>query len=133
MSGLAVSALRTNRSPRKCGAVSRASAVSAEPITPPAIAGAQRFRTDFPSVVTLFLALVVLELGLGDHGDILRPKIVRRSGAKPGHRRPRRAQRLLGLALKVILLGRGERGAGLIALAVIDRADDIPGERVVVV
>ena len=68
-----------------------------------------------------------------DHRDVLRAKPVGRAGRNAHHRPLGIGQSELRIAFEAVALGGGERGARLVALAVVDDAELIPGEGIVVV
>ena len=75
----------------------------------------------------------LLDRASRDHGDVLRAQPIGRADLD-AHQRPLGiGQSELGLALEVVALGGGERRPGLVALAVVDDAELVPGEGIVVV
>src|SRR5690349_8087661 len=78
-------------------------------------------------------SLLGLHRRAGDHRNVLRPKPVGCAGRDA-------LQRLLGigkreprLVLQIVALCRGQGGAAVIALAIVDDAELVPGERIAVV
>ena len=103
-------------------------AINAAPIAPPPIAAIQQRPPIFAH-----LFLVFPDLFLGHHGDVLGAKIVGVVLGDAAHRHFGAGQRELGIALEVVALGGGERGARRIAFIFIDDAELVPGEGIVVV
>ena len=68
-----------------------------------------------------------------DHRDVLRAQPVGRADRQAHHRPLGIGQSELRLAGQIVALGGGERGARLVALAVVDDAELVPGEGIVVV
>src|SRR5438309_9890670 len=80
-----------------------------------------------------FLVLLLLQFGLRHHDDILRAKPVRTSRRNPFHRHLGAGEGHAGVAFEVAALGGRERGPRFVALAVVDDAELIPGERILIV
>src|SRR5678816_980738 len=111
-----------------CGAAtSRTAAVSTDPTTPPTIAG-----TSDP-LLSVTALLVLLQLGLRHHGDVLGAKIVRSSGGNPAHGHFGTRQRELRIALEIVAFRGCQRCPRRIAFAVVDDAQLVPGKRVLIV
>src|SRR5690348_9520562 len=76
------------------------------------------------SLAKVFLVAVLLvflgELGARNHRDVLSAQVVRRSGRNPLHGYLCARKCHLWVVLEVAALGRGQRSAGLVALAVIN-------------
>src|SRR5574338_1334217 len=103
---------RTMRLLINCGAAMiRTAVVSTDPTTPPTIAG-----TSDP-LLSVTALLVLLQLSLRHHGDVLGPKIVRSPGRNPAHCHFGTGERQLWIALEIVPLGGRESCARRIALA----------------
>src|SRR5690242_20905563 len=80
------------------------------------------------------VSLVLLgELGLRYHGDVLGAKPVRAAGRDSLHRHSGAGIGELGIAFEIAALGGRQRRSSFIALAVIDDSELVPGERILVV
>ena len=71
--------------------------------------------------------------GARNHRDVLGAQPIGRADLNAHHRPLGIGQSELRLAVQIVALGGGERGARLVALAVVDDAELIPGEGIVVV
>src|SRR5688572_7891138 len=113
-----------------CGAArTKIASVNAAPIMPPTIAGS----SGDPLLSFTIALLVLLQLGPRHHGDVLCPKIVRTAGWDPAHGHFGACQRELGVALEIVALGSGKRGARRVAFLVVDHPQLVPGEGVLIV
>src|SRR5262249_40441431 len=93
-----------------------------------AFAGSQQH-----SVFALPVLLLVPHLGLHRTNDVLRAKTSGRAGADARHGRAGTDDGEPGIAFKAVAFGAGERRARLVALAIVDDAELVPGERILVV
>ena len=124
---------RTMRLLRNCGAAKQQHGGGQHrPIIPPITAAPSDELLLTVSVTSLYF-LSFLQLGLGDHGDVLSTKIVGSSSRNPAHCHFGTGQCEFRIAFEIAALRGRKRRARRIALLVVDDPQLVPGERVLIV